>query len=114
MIAILLAALAQSGVESSDPTNLAQFQSNGTTVIPVGGTALSTTVVLSGTCNGSPDPTPPRHALQVEIRPVTDALTGTVTHQGAGLVAPGGTSVVTVTGLTPGVSYHWQARTWKT
>lgn len=100
--------------ESQQPTSLAQFQSNGTTALAVGGNALTTTVVISGTVNGTVDPTPPRHALQVEIRPASEPLTGTMTHQAVTLVTVGQTSTVTVAGLSPGVAYHWQARTWKT
>ncbi|MBI2899582.1 MAG: hypothetical protein HYY17_05315 [Planctomycetes bacterium] len=112
--ALLAGAGAAYAQESQDPTSLAQYQSNGTTAIGVGGVAWSTTVVLTGTVNGSVDATPPRHRLRVEVRPVADPFLGTYTHEATTLVTVGQTSTVTVSGLVAGAAYHWRAQTYKT
>ncbi len=124
LVGAATSAWAQPGVEATDPTGLAQFQSNGTTVVPPGGVLLSTTAVFSAVTHGA-DSTPltPEHKIRVEVRPIGTAFTNVFTDEPATTVvsfeANGGsiplaTSAVTVTGLIPGQSYHWQALTWKT
>jgi hypothetical protein len=46
----------------------------------------------------------------VEVRPLGGGFTNTATHESI-LVGSGGQARVTVSGLTNGVGYHWQART---
>jgi hypothetical protein len=91
----------------SRPGSLSQFDKDGVTPIPSGGTADATTVVLKGTVVDSDGGTV---KLQVEIRPLSVAFTNTVTHESS-LVASGSQASVTVSGLTDGSSYHWRART---
>ncbi len=110
-LAVPSTALAQS--DALPPTGLAQYQSGGVTSIPVGGTATSTTVVLSAYVSGT-NPAA-NYRLRVELRPTSSAFTGVFTHEAATNVAyPGGTSTVTISGLAPGQTYHWQARTYAT
>ena len=94
----------------SSPTSLAQYQSDGTTSIAAGGSTAETSVVLKfslTSANASENFTP-----QVEIREAGTAFTNEVTHSGDAVAFSGTTvtGVVTVTGLTAGKSYHWQAR----
>ncbi|PKM99203.1 MAG: hypothetical protein CVU78_07530, partial [Elusimicrobia bacterium HGW-Elusimicrobia-2] len=84
-----------------------QFQSDGTTNIAVGGEASSTTVKLSAMIS---DPDSNTVKLEVEIKPTGTAFTNTANYTGS-LVASGSTQTLTVSGLTEGVTYHWQART---
>jgi subtilisin-like proprotein convertase family protein len=88
------------------PGSLGQFKGNGTTTIAVGGTTDETTAVLEGTVS---DPNGDTVKLQVEVRPLGTAFTGTTTHE-SGLVASGTVAAVTVSGLANNTSYHWQAR----
>ena len=92
------------------PTSLAQFRADGTTSIATGGFANTTTVVLKGSVS---DPNAGNTLkLQVEVKPVGtafDGITGLFTESSLG--ANPHTGSVTVTGLSDGVSYHWQART---
>ena len=124
LVSAAAGAWAQPGVEATDPTGLAQFQSNGTTSLPAGGTLWSTTAGFSAVMHGA-DSTPltPEHKIRVEVRPASVPFTNVFTDEPATTVvsfeANGGsiplaTSAVTVTGLVPGQSYHWQAMTWKT
>lgn len=99
------AAFAQA--EADPPSALQQFLADGVTVIPVGGGATSTTLVLEGVVHGS-GATQVR--LEVEIRPVTDPFTQISTHQGP-WVNINTTTSVTISGLIPGQAYHWQATT---
>ncbi len=93
--------------EAEPPDNLQQFLADGITVIPEGGSATSTTIVLSGTVHGS-GATQVR--IEVEIRPVADPFLQVSTHQGP-WVNINTTTSVTVSGLIPGAAYHWQATT---
>jgi hypothetical protein len=93
--------------EATPPTALEQYLADGVTVIPVGGGATSTTLVLEGIVHGS-GATQVR--LEVEIRPITDPFTQISTHQGAWVNIDTPTSV-TISGLIPGQAYHWQATT---
>jgi len=92
-------------------TSLAQYKSNGTTAITTGDWTNETTVVLKfnmSSSNSSDSLTP-----QIELRAVGTDFTNAVTHSGDA-VAYSGTPVtgsVTITGLTSGATYHWQART---
>jgi outer membrane protein assembly factor BamB len=89
------------------PTARAQFQANGTTPIPLGGTATTATVVFHATVS---DPDAGQTVrLQVEVQPLGTAFTGAVSCQSA--FVPSGTATsCAVTGLTPGAGYHWRLR----
>ncbi len=93
------------------PASLGQFKSNGTTAIPVGGGTDETTVVLKG--NVSDPNASDLVRMQVEVKPVGTPFNGTgvIVESGcpAVCVNPHQASI-TVSGLTPGASYHWRAR----
>lgn len=90
------------------PAALAQFQSDGTTPIPVGGDVTqSPSVWLQGQVS---DPDVGQTVrLEVEVRPVGTAFLGTPTATSP-FVANGTTASVTASGLTNNSNYHWQAR----
>jgi hypothetical protein len=88
------------------PGALGQFEADGVTRIPAGGTVKARTVVLGGTVT---DPHGDTVKLQVEIRPIGTAFTNGATHE-SGLAAAGGPAQVTVSGLANDARYHWQAR----
>jgi hypothetical protein len=89
------------------PTARGQLQANGTTAIPLGGTATSTTVVFRGTVS---DPDAGQTVrLEVEVQPVGTAFAGAVSCQ-SGLVASGTAATCSVGSLTPGTGYHWRLR----
>jgi hypothetical protein len=90
------------------PTARGQRQADSTTPIGLGGWAASRTVVFRGTPN-DPDPGQ-KLRLQVEVRPLGTAFTGTV-HCQSGWVINGTVTSCSVFGLTAGTSYHWQIRT---
>ncbi|MGE5304048.1 MAG: Kelch repeat-containing protein, partial [Alphaproteobacteria bacterium] len=89
-------------------SSLAQFKSDGSTSIAVGGATNQTAVVLKGTVS-DPDASD-TVKLQVEVKPIGTAFNGAISEE-SGLLTNGSTASVTVSGLTPGISYHWQART---
>lgn len=89
------------------PTALGQFKSDGATAIAVGGTTDETSIVLRGT--PSDRDAGGQLRLQVELRPVGTAFSGSATAQ-SGAVANGAAASVTIAGLSDGAQYHWQAR----
>jgi photosystem II stability/assembly factor-like uncharacterized protein len=88
------------------PTARAQRQADGTTPIPLGGTATSTTVVFRATVS-DPD-AGQKVRLQVEVKPVGTAFTGSVSCYSV-LVNSGTPATCKVTGLALG-RYHWRVR----
>jgi hypothetical protein len=109
----LIAALAFPGAawaqaEADPPTALQQFQADGVTPIAEGGTATSTTIVVSGVVHGSGAALV---RLEVEIRMIADPFQNVSTHQGGVWVPVNSTQSITISGLVPGASYHWQATT---
>jgi hypothetical protein len=89
------------------PTARGQLQANGTTAIPLGGTATSASVIFRGTVS---DPDPGQTVrLEVEVQPVGTPFTGTASCQ-SGFVASGTPVTCSVGSLAPGTSYHWQLR----
>jgi len=99
--------------DADDPTAVQQYQSDGVTVIPIGGTSTSTTVVFSANVTGTN--TTASYQLRIELRTTSSGFTGSWTHSAGSYVPyPGGTSTITVSGLTPGQTYHWQARNYAT
>ncbi|NIT03659.1 hypothetical protein GTO10_01845 [Candidatus Saccharibacteria bacterium] len=92
------------------PSSLAQYKSNGTTVVPTNGLTNENSVVLKlamSSVNAADSLTP-----QVEIREVGTAFSNAVTHSGPAVAFSGTpvTGTAIVSGLTNGRSYHWQAR----
>ena len=103
------AALLKTGT-ANDPTGMTQYQSDGTTVIPIGGTAASTSVVFRAFVSNTNSSATQR--LRVEVKPTSQPFTGTGTiASGSTIVFSGGVDTVTVTGLVTGETYHWRART---
>jgi hypothetical protein len=89
------------------PAGRSQRQANGTTPIPLGGTATAGTVVFHGTVS---DPDPGQTVrLQVEVKPLGTAFTGTVSCLSA-WVTPGTATSCPTAGLTVGTGYHWRTR----
>lgn len=91
----------------NEPTNLQQSEVGGT-IIPVGGTSTEVDIVFSGVLVAE-STSSQLLRMQLEVRPVTSALTGLPTHESA-QVTSGSTASITFTGL-PNVNYHWRART---
>jgi len=90
------------------PGGVAQFRSDATTPIAVGGATPEATIVISGTVN-DPDPTDVVR-LEVEMRPLGTDFSNAPTGSSV-LVSSGNEALVTITGLTDNTSYHWQVRT---
>jgi hypothetical protein len=89
------------------PTLLAQRQSGDGSPIPVGGTAVANTVVLSGVVS---EPNAGRSVLlDVEVVPVGQAFTGQPTSSSP-LGPSGSTATVTVGPVIENVGYHWRAQ----
>lgn len=115
------------------PTYTETINASSTEVLQAG-TVWSTTAVFKLVTHGTDSTvglTPYAHRIRVEVRPINQPLIGVYTHEGnlvdfnpevavnfsdvsAGGNGGGRTSYVSVTGLSPGVSYHWQAQSWKT
>ena len=90
------------------PTSLAQYRSDGTTGIAIGGATNQATVVLKAVVS---DPDPGQSVrLEAEIEAIGSDFDGAGTSVGA-LVASGSTASVTISGLWVGLGYHWRART---
>ena len=94
----------------SSPSSLAQYKSDGTTTISSGAFTGESTVTLKfsmSSTNTSDSLTP-----QLEVRENGTAFTNAVTNSGSAVTYSGSavTGTVTVTGLTSGTTYHWQAR----
>ena len=85
------------------PTNLAQFQSDGTTPIAQGGSVTGGSVVIKATVNT----TDAQAQLRVEWKLVGQPFTNVAT-QTSPLTNNGQTASLTFSGLAPG-SYKWQA-----
>ncbi|KKH48881.1 N-acetylmuramoyl-L-alanine amidase [Methanosarcina sp. 1.H.A.2.2] len=87
------------------PASLSQYNSDELTEIPLGGTTTENSVIMKGVVL---DPNGDKVQLEVEVKPLGTAFTGTPTKTSS-LVASGSTASVTCTGLSNG-QYHWQAR----
>src|SRR6266576_2536716 len=89
------------------PTDTAQFQSDGVTAIPVGGTGSGRSVIFKATVT---DPNPgDQLRLEVEVKPVGTAFNGVVTGTGS-TVANGTVDTAAVAGLSDNTAYHWRSR----
>jgi hypothetical protein len=102
----------QLGQNPNPPTNLVQLQSDGSTIIPVGGNANSTTMKFSAQVN-DPDLGDQLH-IEVEVQPTDTAFTNNPS-QNQTFVASGNPGTTTTTIIAPtivdGKNYHWHART---
>ena len=99
------------GIAAADrpdpPTLLTQLQSGDGSPIPVGGTAVASTVALSGVVS---EPNAGRQVLlDVEVAPVGQAFTGQPTASSP-LGPSASTATVTVGPVSENVGYHWQAQ----
>lgn len=114
LLACALIAEAQMGMDLSSPTDLQQYQNDQTTPILEGGQVNQTAAVfLRGKVYHNPTKAPTTvYRLDIEVRPVGTAFSGMPTHWAEWTVASvsGTWSGATISGLSPGVSYHWQAR----
>jgi hypothetical protein len=94
------------------PSDLKQFESNGTTEIPPDGTTNDTTIVFEATVT---DPDNPGAGdllgIDVDVEPVDDAFGSVDGSTAAGDRVTSGTVRASVTGLSAGVTYHWRVRT---
>src|SRR5207249_5216218 len=99
--------VAGSGPPPGPPAALAQVQNDGVTAVEPGGTLTSRSAVFKATVSGPAGSSPVR--LEVEVKAVGTAFTGTSSGSGAS-VAGGGTASATVGGLSDNTAYHWQAR----
>ncbi len=89
------------------PTGLGQFQSDGTTPIPRGGTATSSSVVFKATVS---DPSlGSQLRLDVEVEPLGTPFANVASGSGFA-VANGSIAIAAVAGLSANTAYHWQAR----
>jgi predicted phage tail protein len=89
------------------PTVRRQLQADETTAIPLGGKATSDTVVFRGTVSDADAGQTVR--LQVEVKPVGTAFTGTGSCE-SNLVGNGTATSCAVSGLAAGTGYHWRLR----
>ncbi|HEU5261149.1 MAG TPA: hypothetical protein VFU41_06970, partial [Gemmatimonadales bacterium] len=89
------------------PSNLGQFQSDGSTAIAVGGTTPGRSVIFKATVTDSN----PGDALRldVEVQPVGTAFSG-VASSSSSPVPIGGVATTAVAGLSDNTPYHWRAR----
>jgi hypothetical protein len=90
------------------PIALAQFQSDGTTPIPVGGDVIQSPSVVLKSQVSDPD-VGQSVRMEVEVRLVGTNFLGTPTATSP-FVANGATATVTASGLINNSNYHWQAR----
>ena len=92
------------------PGNLSTYRTDGVTEIVTGGVTnqASTILKFEMTSQDVSDTLTP----QIEIRPVDEEFLNIVTNIGTSMVYSGSTIIgsVTVTNLSEGESYHWQAR----
>jgi len=102
----------------SNPTNLQQYQSDGATVMNLGSSTASTTVVLKADISSS---LAINMALQVEATSTSNSFgcsgTGACSYAVQGTVSGGGActsctllNTARVTSTLPDGTYHWQAR----
>jgi len=90
------------------PIGLDQFQADGATVVPIGGTVHGRSMILKATVM-DPDPGD-QLRLDVEVQPVGSPFTNTPTASSTPMTN-GATAVATVAALVDNTSYHWQGRT---
>jgi hypothetical protein len=85
---------------------LQQLRTTGLVDIPVGGFTPETQVSCRGTVTASSG----TQGLEVEVKPLGTAFTGTGTVSSATTFANGSVITLNIPGLTNQTSYHWRAR----
>ncbi len=90
------------------PSDLSQLQSGDLTPIPVGGAAVSNSIVVTGVVS-DPDASQTVQ-LEVEVQPVGQGFVGLPNYTSS-LVPSSSTAQASVGPLTANTDYHWQART---
>lgn len=97
----------------ASPTALSQYKADGTTVITSGSFTNESIVVLKLNMSSSVHNSSDLLTPQIEIQESDIPFTNTVTNSGDAVSYSDSdvTGIVTVTGLTSGKTYHWQART---
>lgn len=88
------------------PASMGQFESDGATPIPDGGSTLSSTVILKGS-RADPDALS-QVTIELELQPDGTPFSDSATSTSAP-GAPGAEATFTLSGLTAG-GYHWQMR----
>ena len=93
----------------SSPTSLGQYKSDGVTTIASGGWTNQNSEIFKfnmSSSNSSDSLTP-----AVEVEPIGTAFTGIANATGSAIAYSGSPVIgsVSVSGLTSGVTYHWQA-----
>ncbi len=91
----------------ASPDSLAQFAADGVTPVPPGGAVAADSIVLRASLA---DPDSDSVRVEVEVRPVGTAFTGTATAASA-FGPSGARATAVVSGLANFASYRWQART---
>ncbi len=94
-----------SPVPLGTPTRVNQYNSDGVTVIPEGGTTNGSTVIFKGTVS---DPGGEQVKMQIELRQMTEAFTGTPTWESS--LVNSGTSVSWTSTNLVNASYKWRYR----
>ena len=89
------------------PTALLQFQSDGSTSLPLGGVTAANSVVLKATVS---DPDVGQSVqLEVEVKPTSVAFTNVPNYSSTAVTSPA-QATVSVGPLSNNTDYHWQAR----
>ncbi|MDH5550008.1 MAG: Ig-like domain repeat protein, partial [Gemmatimonadota bacterium] len=91
----------------AEPVALGQFRGDQTTVVPVGGVVPEQNLVFKATLSDVDQGDQLR--LEVEVRPVGVAFTGTPTGSSVA-VATGQTASATIAGFDDDTAYRWRAR----
>ncbi len=88
----------------------AQYQTNCTSALNIGGFVNGTAMCIGSTVNDADNPD--TLTLQAEVQPTTTAFTGTANFSSVPVATSGSEAnpTISVTGLTVGLNYHWQAR----
>ena len=86
------------------PTDLAQYQVDNSTAIPVGGTANQTDVYFRGQATDYNNDA--QIHLEYEVRPLGTAFSNVATHT-SGTFGNGGSAATRIASLSRDVSYHW-------
>lgn len=87
-------------------SGLGQFRTTAATAIPIGGHTTETQVTLKATVTAQTGTV----GLEVEVKPLGSAFTGTGTVSSLTTYPSGSEIGVTVTGLSNVTAYHWRAR----
>ncbi len=94
----------------NSPTSLAQYKSNGTTLLNTGDWTNETTVVFKASVSDGDNPA--SVAICVEKQPLGNLFVNTEDLCGSTVAYSGSpvTASVTITGIADATEYHWQAR----